>query len=201
MTSRRFSSTISLSSLLTGRKFSLLLHMFHWLPASEKRIKYLFVHHPYPFLDIDGKYPSIITETSQTSDESQSDDDMACLESSEVSHTGSDIEMNDLEDSDESYVESADFEGSLDSEEEKELLEDAEYLEDMRKSLILPETPIMDVMVAMKDSSELLSRLFGGCHSDADSNFYANTETRGGRLGDRGRNGGHPTERGGGEAS
>ena len=53
-------------------------HMFFWLPASQKRIKYLFVHHPYPLLDIDGKYPSIITGTSPTTsdDESQSNDDI-----------------------------------------------------------------------------------------------------------------------------
>ena len=54
-------------------------------------------------------------------------------------------------------------------------MEDAEYLGDIRNSLILSETRIMDVMVAMKDSCKLLSGLFGNFHNDSDSTFHADT--------------------------
>jgi hypothetical protein len=128
------------------------------LPASQKKTVYLFVHHPYPFLDIVG-YPSPSTGTDQTSEQSQNED----LESSEdilkirdglalpecdgddVIEEVLDVESlsagnGDLEDgSDRSYsddnsdsVWDSEFEGSLDSEEDREILEDVEYLEAVR---------------------------------------------------------------------
>jgi hypothetical protein len=132
------------------------------LPASQKKTVYLFVHHPYPFLDVDG--PSSSTGTDQTSEQSQSEDDLVSPESEDIlnmrdgsalpeCNDGDDVieeafciveslsaGNGDLEDgSDRSYsddnsdsVWDSEFEGSLDSEEDREILGDVEYLKAVR---------------------------------------------------------------------
>jgi hypothetical protein len=113
------------------------------LPAFQKKTVSLFVHHPYPFFDIND-YPSRTADTDQTSEQSQSEDD---LESPEESK---DIEglfagdlTSDLEGgSDDGSWDHSDgvwdseFEGSLDSEEDREILEDGEYLGAVRDGLL-----------------------------------------------------------------
>ena len=152
------------------------------LPASEKKTVFLFVHHPYPFWDVNG-YPSLTTGTDQTSEHSQSEDG---LESSEESEDMQEIrggpalpECNDGDDtidsevldveslfsgdwtsdleggsdrcgSDDSpwvYRDSvwdSEFEGSFDSEEEREILEDVEYLEAVRHGRLAPDGDARD---------------------------------------------------------
>ena len=127
------------------------------LPASQKKTVSLFVHHPYPFLDVDG-YPSPSTGTDQTSEQSQSEDDLesskdiqmmcddsALSECNDVIEEGWDVKSlftgdSDFEGgSDSSFPDDSpwdngdgEFEGSFDSEEEREILEDVEYLKAVR---------------------------------------------------------------------
>jgi hypothetical protein len=128
------------------------------LPASQKKTISLFVDHPYPFLDEDGyRSPS----TDQTSEQSQSEDDLEssegilkmrdglalpeCNDEDDVIEEALDVESlftgnGDLKDgSDRSYsddnsdsVWDSEFEGSLDSEEDREILGDVEYLKAVR---------------------------------------------------------------------
>jgi hypothetical protein len=110
--------------------------LFCKLPASQKKTVALFVHHPYPFLDVDGYSKAICTDQ-------MSDDD---LESSEESEDGlALLGCNDeaLDGSNRSgsddgawYNIDSEFEGSLDSEEEREILEDVDYLESVRDGRI-----------------------------------------------------------------
>ena len=105
------------------------------LPASQKKTVALFVHHPYPFLDVDG-HPNLSTGMDRTIDdlessESDGDDVIEALDvesSLLVCDSGSDDGTWDNSDS----VWDSEFEGSLDSEEEREILEDVEYLEALR---------------------------------------------------------------------
>ena len=136
------------------------------LPASQKKTVSLFVHHPYPFLDVDN-YRSPSASTDQTSEQSQSEDDLESSEGSEgIQHCSTLPECNDGEDViDEFDVENlfkcesdleggfdnsdsvcnsdsvwdSEFEGSFDSEEEREILEDVEYLEAVRDGRLTSE--------------------------------------------------------------
>ena len=145
------------------------------LPASQKKTVSLFVHHPYPFLDLDG-YPSPSTGTDQTSEQSQSEDGLESSEKVEEiqeirdgsalpeCNDGDDvIEVLDVEslfagdwtsdldggserggsdDSPWAYSDSkwdSEFEGPFDSEEEREILEEVEYLEAVRDGLLPPD--------------------------------------------------------------
>jgi hypothetical protein len=157
------------------------------LPAFQKKTVALFVHHPYPFLDVDG-YPNPSRGTHQRSDDLEHSeesediqeirDGLALLECNDGDDVieALDVESlfardNDLKggldrsgsddgpwDNNDSIWDSdgdlkggsdrsgsddgrwhnndsewdSEFEGSLDSEEEKEILEDAEYLEGVR---------------------------------------------------------------------
>ena len=134
------------------------------LPPSQKKTVALCVHHPYPFLDVDGySNPSVAMGTDQMSDYHESSgseesediqeirDSLAllgCKDSDGV------IEVLDVENlfacdgdfksgserngSDDGFWDNSDsesdseFEGSLDSEEEREILEDVDYLESVR---------------------------------------------------------------------
>jgi hypothetical protein len=121
------------------------------LPASQKKTVFLFVHHPFPFLDVDG-YPSRLTGKDQTSeDDLESSQDIQEMRDSsalpeyndgdDVIEEALDVESlfagdSDLEGvSDRSFLDDSplgnsdsEFEGSFDSEEEREILEDFEYL-------------------------------------------------------------------------
>jgi hypothetical protein len=130
----------------------------------SKETVFLFVHHPYPFFDVNG-YPSPKRGRDQTIEQSQSEDDLESSGELEDIRDGSvlpecndgdgvlealDVESlfaaSDLDGgSDDSYdynggVWDSEFEGSFDSEEEREILEDIEYLEADRDGL-LPPTP------------------------------------------------------------
>ena len=133
------------------------------LPASQKKTISLFVHHPYPFLDINDYSSS--TSTDKTYEQSESEDDIASECSEDVQkirnvltlpecNDGDDgFEVLDVEDlfaddwsscgSDDVWDYSdgvlewdSDFEGSLDEEEGKEILEDAKYLKAVRDGLL-----------------------------------------------------------------
>ena len=124
------------------------------LPASQKKIVALFVHHPYPFLDIDG-YPSPSMgmdgrsndlENSEGSEDIQEIRDGSALperkdgddvnELSVESHFEGDSDLEGGSDdgswNNSDNISDSEFEGSLDSEEEREILEDIEYLEAVR---------------------------------------------------------------------
>ena len=132
------------------------------LPASHKKTVSLFVHHPYPFLDVDG-YPSPSTRRDeQTSERSESEDDLessrdmrvasSLSECNDVIEEALDVESlftgdSDLEGgSDSSFPDNSDseFEGSLDSEEEREILDDIEYLEAIRDGRLAPDGDTRD---------------------------------------------------------
>ena len=129
-------------------------HFFCKLPASQKKTIALFVRHPFPFLDID-RCPSPSMGSDQTSDDLESSEESEDIEM----HDGSALlECNDGDDviealdvkslfagdsdigsgSDGSpWVKSdgvwdSEFEGSLDSEEEREIFEDLEYVKAVR---------------------------------------------------------------------
>ena len=143
--------------------FSRLLYK---LPASQTKTVFLFVHHPYPFLDVN--WP-----TDRSSEKSQSEDDHKSSEESRdireirnesaqcndgdcvldveslsagtVDHIGQVYAGDRTSDSDSSSgsddswhwhysdgVSDSEFEGSCDDEEEREILEDVEYLEAVR---------------------------------------------------------------------
>jgi hypothetical protein len=129
------------------------------LPASQKKTVSLFVHYPYLFLDVDG-YPSpSSTGTDQTSEQSQSEDDLESSDGSALPEcndgddviealdveslfagnsdleSGSDRNYSDdssRDNSDSDSVWDSEFEKSFDSEEEREILEDVEYLKAVR---------------------------------------------------------------------
>ena len=127
--------------------------IFCKLPASQKKTVSLFVHHPYPFLDVNGP-------TDQSSEQSEGEDDHESSEDSDIQEIcdasalsernegdsifgALDVEglfaddwTSDLESrpgSDDSWDYSDDesdseFEGSFDDDEQREILEDIEYL-------------------------------------------------------------------------
>ena len=141
------------------------------LPASQKKIIFLFVHHPYPFLDING-YSSLTTGADQTSEESQREDGPESSEESEdiqkIRDEDDGIEVLDVESlflgdwtsdldggsdgcssDDRPWVYSdgewdSEFEGSFDLEEEREILEDVEYLEAVRDGRLSPDGSTRD---------------------------------------------------------
>ena len=136
--------------------------LFCRLPASQKKTVALYVHHPYPFLDVYGySNPSMAMGPDQMSDYHESSEEsediqkirdslalLGCKDSDGV------IEVLDVENlfacdgdfksgserngSDDGFWDNSDsesdseFEGSLDSEEEREILEDVDYLESVR---------------------------------------------------------------------
>ena len=68
-------SSTSLSLSLTGRKLSPFPSFFCKLPAFQMKPVFLFVHHPYPFLDVN--------PTGKTNEQSHSEDDLESSEESE----------------------------------------------------------------------------------------------------------------------
>ena len=147
------------------------------LPVSEKKTISLFVHHPYPFLDINS-YSISTTGTDRTYEQSQGEDDLVS-ESSQESEGIQDVRdgstlpecndgdddlvldvedlfandwKSDLEDGSDDVSDysdgvlkwDSDFEGSLDSEEEREILEDAEYLKAICDGLLPPDGNLRD---------------------------------------------------------
>ena len=188
--------------------------IFCQLPASQRKIKYLFVHHPYPFLDIQGHQ---ITDTDQTSEQSQSEADVADCEGSEESNSESDLEdekelledksssgppetlditpledtcdqsglQNDSHsDSDSNWFADADsswashsdserdtdFEGSLNSEEEWEVKDDALYLQRIRDGSIPPWRTYLDVFSQAREADDWMNRSVSG--SDSPWNYH-----------------------------
>ena len=173
------------------------------LPASHKKTVSLFVHHPYPFWDVNG-YPSPITAADQTSEKSESEDDLASESSKESEdvqeiHDGSalpgcndgddvlevlDIESlfagdwtSDLEggsdwcgSDDSPWVYSdgewdSEYEGSLDSEEGREILEDVEYLEAVRNGLLPPDGNTRDDILRDADIQAFFDRVLQAFHA------------------------------------
>ena len=127
---------------LTGRSLSLVSRQFHdiseplkyqsiaitrWrqliafsqiypqLPELQKTIKYLFIHCPYPFLDAEDD-PSL---AESSSDAEILDSDYA------ISESDSDLD--------------SEFDGSLDSDENREVLEDINYFEALSSGFLPPE--------------------------------------------------------------
>jgi hypothetical protein len=77
---------------------------FPQLPDLQKKIKYLFIHCPYPFLDVEDD-PKLVDPSTDVED---SDSDYA------ISESDSDLD--------------SEFDGSLDYDEEREVSEDIEHL-------------------------------------------------------------------------
>jgi hypothetical protein len=94
---------------------------FSQLPDFQKKIKYLFIHCPYPFMDVEDD-PRLADPFD--SDEEDSDSDYAISES--------DSELD------------SEFDGSLDSDEELEVVEDNEYLQAIKKGSQPPEGSTRD---------------------------------------------------------
>ena len=120
------------------------------LPASQKKILFLFVHHPLPFLDVNGHGYPLTKPTDQLSEElniqeirdesplpecSNGEGVLVALDVGSL--FASDCDSESTPGSDDSWDQSdgvwdSEFEGSLDDEEEREILEDAEYLKAVR---------------------------------------------------------------------
>ena len=97
---------------------------FFKLPASQKKTLFLFVHHPLPFLDC-------AKPTYQSSEESDIHDKSALPECNDGDDLiASDCDSESTSGSDDSR--DLEFEGSFDDDEEREILEDVEYLEAVR---------------------------------------------------------------------
>jgi hypothetical protein len=86
---------------------------FSQLPDLQKKIKYLFIHCPYPFPDVEDD-PSLVDPSTDVED---SDLDYAISESDSNSSLDSE------------------FDGSLDYDEEREVLEDIEHIRALRTGL------------------------------------------------------------------
>ena len=100
------------------------------LPASHKKTVSLFVHHPYPFLDVDESED--IQEMRGGSAISECNDGDNVIEAPDVEILfADDSDLEGGSDNSDSVWDS-EFEGSFDSEEEREILEDVEYLEAVR---------------------------------------------------------------------
>ena len=151
-------SSTGLSLSLTGHKLSPFPRFFASFQLLKRKLYFFFVHHPYPFWDVNG-YPSPTMGADQTSE----DDLESSKESEDIHETrdGSALpECNDGDDealdveslftgewtsdlkggsdrcgSDDSpwdyrdRVWDSEFEGSFDSVKEREILEDVEYLD------------------------------------------------------------------------
>ena len=126
--------------------------IFCKLPASQKKTLFLFVHHPLPFLDVNG-YPltkprdqlseeSNIQEIRDESPLPKCSDEDGVLEAFDVeSLFANDCDSESIPGSDDSWDQSdgvwdSEFEGSLDDDEEREILADAEYLKAVREKLL-----------------------------------------------------------------
>ena len=177
--------------------------VFCKLPASQKKTESLFVHHPYPFWDVNG-YPSPTTAADQTSEKSESEDDLASESSKESEDVqeirdgsalpecddGNDVlEVLDVEslfagdrtidsegDSDRCCSEGShwvysdgvwdsEYEGSLDSEEGREILEDIEYLEAVRDGLLPPDGNTRDDILRDADIQAFFDRVLQAFHA------------------------------------
>ena len=102
----------------------------HWqLPDFQKKIKYLFIHCPYPFMDVEDD-PKL-ADPFDITDVEDSDSDYALSESDSVLDS--------------------EFDGSLDSDEELGVLEDIEYLQAISKGSQLPEGNTRDDLSSSED--------------------------------------------------
>ena len=128
---------------------------FSQLPDNQKRIKYLFIHCPYPFLDVEDspRLPSLEDEDLYTDLEdsdldyctpSESDSDSEVEDSPSLSSLGDFSTDEEDSDSDVDYTSSesdsdsssdSEFDESMDSDEEHESLEDSKYLQAIRNGL------------------------------------------------------------------
>ena len=179
-----------------------LSQFFCKLPASQKKTIFLFVHHPYPFWDVNG-YPSPTTGTDQTSEQSQSEGGLeSCEESEDIQeirggsappecNEGDDaIEVLDVEslfsgdwtsdleggsdrcgsDDDSPWVYKdgvwdSEFEGSLDSEEEMEILEDFGYLKAIRYGRLTPDSNTRDDNLRDADIQAFFDNILQAFHA------------------------------------
>jgi hypothetical protein len=109
--------------------------LFCKLPAYQKKTVFLFVHHPFPFLD------DPTTGTDQTSEQSQSEDELeSSEESEEIQEIRDGSALPECNDGDDVLGEwDSELEGSLDSDEEREILEEIEYLEAVRVGSLPPD--------------------------------------------------------------
>jgi hypothetical protein len=120
--------------------------IFPQLPDSHKKIRYLFIHSPYPFMDVEdnpriaGERPSLDTEACEIFEKDLSDIYRELFDSDSDSDYLVDDESESEVDSlgEEQMVSESDSEsdselGSLDhQEEEKEILDDVRYLRAVR---------------------------------------------------------------------
>ena len=110
---------------------------FSQLPNFQKKIKYLFIHCPYPFLNVENN-PRIASQQPAHSD-SDSDSDYVLSESDSESDRKSDSESDRGSDSESDSESDPEFNGSLNSDEEQELVEEVEYLHAINRGLLLAE--------------------------------------------------------------
>ena len=91
---------------------------FSQLPDIQKKIKYLFIHCPYPFLEVEDA-PRLLQDINNF------EDLYTDVEDSDMDYTSSESDSDsDME-----------FDGSMKSDEEQELSEDSEYLLTIRNDL------------------------------------------------------------------
>ena len=162
------------------------------LPASQKKITSLFVHHPYPFLDIKDYSGSIAGGSDQTYEQSEdgTENSEEPEDIQEVSilpecNDGDDtFEVLDVEDlfdgdwsegssgsddvwdySDGEILWDSDFEGSLNSEEGREMLEDAEYLKAVREGLLPPDGNDRDDILQDADIQTFFNTVLQAFHA------------------------------------
>ena len=100
---------------------------FPQLPSHQKRIKFLFIHCPYPFLDVEDN-PRLATDLENTLDSSTD------MEDSDLDYSISESD-SDLD---------SEFDGPLDSDEESEVLEDIEHIQALRKGQLPSEDNTRD---------------------------------------------------------
>ena len=92
---------------------------FSQLPDIQKKIKYLFIHCPYPFLEVEDA-PRLLQDINNF------EDLYTDVEDSDMDYTSSESDSDlDME-----------FEGSMKSDEEQELFEDSDYLLTIRSGAI-----------------------------------------------------------------
>ena len=170
-------------------------HIFCKLPASQKKILSLFVYHPYPFLNSnhDPSRTTVTDETneqSQSRDDlessEESEDIQGVCESSVLpeSKDGDDVlevldvdslltddwvsdsesDSNSLWDCSDGVWDS-EFEGSLDSEEEREILEDTKYLQAVRDGLLPPDGTTRDDVQRDAEIQEFFNNVLQAFHA------------------------------------
>ena len=153
------------------------------LPASQKKTVALFVHHPYPFLDADGySNPSLAMSTDQmpVSDDLESSEEsedtqeisdglarLGCNDGDDVIEVGG----SDRSGSDDGLWDNGDsewdseFEGSLDSEEEREMLEDVNYLESVRDGRLTSDGNTRDDNLLDADIQSFFNKVLQAFHA------------------------------------